>query len=155
MPLALERFPVEPIILITASGVVTADDFAHVFAEIAAITDDTEGKLYRIADFTGAETSFMDVYEAIKRVDGPQAAFSAHWHEQTIYVGTTQWVGFARKMLHLQSGGILAPTFDSLDDALTYVRREIAKMKGVTGFLTNKDYFHRISAKDMTDGDDL
>ena len=153
MAFQIEWMANEPIILATASGLITSSDFQLMYEQVAAMIDGQEGKFFRIADYTAAESSFIDIMKAVKLASTNAPGSSADPRIQTIYVGTSQWIGLARTALQQpQFGGLAIPTFIEVEDALTYVRREISKEKGVTGFLTNSDYFRRVNTKDWSDG---
>ncbi len=118
----------EPILIATAAGFVTVDDFKGMYEQVAAMIEGVEHKIYRIADYTAADSSFMDILKAVKLASNQAAGSSADPRIQTIYVGTNQWIALARTALQQpQFGGIMIPTFVDLEDALVFARREIAK----------------------------
>lgn len=124
----IEWLPNEPILIATAAGLITADDFKDMYEQVAAMIEGHEEKIYRIADYTAAESSFLDIIKAVKLASTHAAGSSADPRIQTIYVGTSKWISLARTALQQpQFGGIMVPTFVDLDDALDYARREIAK----------------------------
>jgi hypothetical protein len=128
MAFNIEWLPDEPILIATASGLITADDFSGMYEQVAAMIEGRKDKIYRIADYTAADSSFMDILKAVKLASTHAAGSSSDPRIQTVYVGTSQWISLARTALQQpQFGGIMIPTFIDLDDALDYARREIAK----------------------------
>lgn len=129
----IEWLPNEPILIATARGLITVDDFKGMYEQVAAMIDGVEHKIYRIADYTAADSSFMDILKAVKLASNHTAGSSSDPRIQTVYVGTSQWIALARTALQQpQFGGIMVPTFVDLDDALVYARREIAKTQEET-----------------------
>ncbi len=128
MAFNIEWLPDEPILIATAAGSISADDFKGMYEQVAAMIEGRQEKIYRIADYTAADSSFMDILKAVKLASNHAAGSSSDPRIQTVYVGTSQWIALARTALQQpQFGGIMIPTFDNLDDALTFARREIAK----------------------------
>jgi hypothetical protein len=128
MGFSIEWVPNEPILIATGSGLISAADFQGMYVQVAAMIDGMDGKIYRIADYTTADSSFMDILKAVKLASTQAAGSSSDPRIQTIYVGTSQWIAFARTALQQpQFGGIMIPTFHDLTDALTFARIEIAK----------------------------
>ncbi|MBA3872291.1 MAG: hypothetical protein H0X30_24375 [Anaerolineae bacterium] len=118
----------EPILIATATGLIAADDFKMMFDTVAKMIDGLDGKIYRIADYTAADSSFMDIIKTVKVVSTQSAGSTADPRIQTVYVGTSQWISLARTALQQpQFGGIMVPTFHDLADALVFARKEIAK----------------------------
>lgn len=79
----------------------------------------------RIADYTAADSSFMDVIKAVKSASN-RAGSSTDPRIQTVYVDTSQWISFARTALQQpRFGGIMIPTFFDLQEGIDFARREI------------------------------
>ena len=128
MAFNIEWLPDEPILIATATGLITSDDFGGMYEQVAAMIEGREDKIYRIADYKAADSSFMDILKAVKLASTHAAGSSSDPRIQTVYVGTSQWISLARTALQQpQFGGIMIPTFVDLDDALDYARREIAQ----------------------------
>jgi len=126
----IEWVPDEPILIATATGLISADDFKMMFETVAHMIDGIDGKIYRIADYTAADSSFMDIIKTVKIASTHAAGSTADPRIQTVYVGTSQWISLARTALQQpQFGGIMIPTFHDLADALVYARNEIAKAR--------------------------
>ncbi|MEP6988953.1 MAG: hypothetical protein ABI970_25345 [Chloroflexota bacterium] len=118
----------EPILIATATGLIAADDFKMMFDTVAKMIDGIDGKIYRIADYTAADSSFIDIIKTVKVASTQSAGSTADPRIQTVYVGTSQWISLARTALQQpQFGGIMVPTFHDLTDALVFARKEIAK----------------------------
>lgn len=131
MGFTIEWIPNEPILVVTGSGLLAMDDFVKMFAQVTQMIEGVEGPIYRISDYTTADTSFMDVMKAVKLAasHAPGSSFDPRLH--TVFVGTSQWISLGRTALQQpQFGGIMVPTFVTLDDALAFARREIAKARG-------------------------
>lgn len=153
MAFLIDQIPDEQILIATGKGLTTGEDFESMFNQILTMSQDLEGKVYCIVDFTGAECSYKDVLHSLKFAAEKLTDVMFEAHIQPIYVGTSHWIGLARTTLEQsQAGSVTVQTFVSLEDALSYVHREISKLKGATGFLTNSDYFHRINSKDWKHG---
>ena len=117
----------EPILIATATGLISADDFKMMFDTVASMIEGLDNKIYRIADYTAADSSFMDIIKTVKVASTHAAGSTADPRIQTIYVGTSQWISLARTALQQpQFGGIMVPTFHDLADALVFARKEIA-----------------------------
>ncbi len=128
----IEWVPNEPILIATANGLITADDFKMMFDKVAAMIDGIDGKVYRIADYTAADSSFMDIIKTVKVASTHAAGSTADPRIQTIYVGTSQWISLARTALQQpQFGGIMIPTFHDVTDALIFARKKIIKAREV------------------------
>jgi hypothetical protein len=118
----------EPILIATATGLISVDDFQGMYQQVATMIDGIDGKIYRIADYTAADSSFVDILKAVKLASNHAAGSSSDPRIQTVYVGTSQWISLARTALQQpQFGGIMIPTFHDLADALEFARREIEK----------------------------
>ncbi|MBI1281699.1 MAG: hypothetical protein GC179_26470 [Anaerolineaceae bacterium] len=128
MAFQIEWLPNEPILIATASGLISVDDFKGMYEQVASMIEGRHEKIYRIADYTNADSSFMDILKAVKLASNNAPGSSSDPRIQTVYVGTSQWISLARTALQQpQFGGIMIPTFVDLDDALVFARREIAK----------------------------
>lgn len=133
MAFTLEWVPDEPILIATATGLISADDFKEMYQQVAVMIEGREGKIYRIANYTTAESSFVDILKGVKMASSNAPGSSSDARIQTVFVGTSHWIGLARTALQQpQFGGIMIPTFVDLDDALVYARREIANATNST-----------------------
>ena len=128
MAFQIEWVPNEPILIATGTGLISSDDFKMMFDKVSQMIDGIEGKIYRIADYTAADSSFLDIIKTVKVASTYAAGSTSDPRIQTIYVGTSQWISLARTALQQPHfGGIMIPTFHDLDDALVYARQQIAK----------------------------
>lgn len=128
MPYKTEILPNEPIIIITLIGQVTAQLMQETFAEVAAFAEKVGGEVWRISDYRQSTSSFADTMKAIMETMKNRKGSIFEDKIHVSFVGTNQWVGLMRNVLGTpQFGNIQIPTFETTEDALGYVRREIAK----------------------------
>lgn len=133
MGIHVQWVPDEPILTATAEGMIACADFIDMYHQVNELMQDAPTMVYRIGDYTNATSSFMDILHALKEASSGAGGSAVDPRVKTIYVGTSHWIGLARNALQQpQFGHIQIPTFTSLDEALEYARREIAKEQSQT-----------------------
>ncbi len=127
MGFSLELLPDEPILIATGKGVLTVQNFAEMFEESAKLLQGVEKTTYRISDFREASSSFMDLIRMSQLASKGGAGTTTDPRIKAILVGTNQWVSLARTIFEQpQYSAMRLPTLETLDDALSYVRKQIA-----------------------------
>lgn len=126
MGFTLELLPNEPIMIVIGKGAMTVQDFNEMFAESRKLLAGMKAPIYRIVDLSESTTSFMELIRltqiATKGVEGS----TTDSRIKPVIVGTTQWVSLGRTIFEQpQFSGMHFPTFVSMEDALTYARREL------------------------------
>lgn len=128
MTFTIEWLPDEPILVVRGSNMLTADAFRQMFAQVNEQVKSISGRVYRIADYSQATSSFMDIMQAVKIASSGAGGTTSDPRIQSIYVGTSQWISLARTALQQPHfGGIQVPTFHTMEDALTYARMQLAQ----------------------------
>lgn len=137
MPLSVERLPDERILVSTGEGFLTTSDFQEMFAQSAALMAGDDAIFYRIGDYRKAESSFMDILRAVQSAANGMPGSTNDPHLRPVYVGTHQWIRLARDAFRRIDMQI--PTFESLDDALAYVRTQLAQDSQATKAVAEND----------------
>jgi hypothetical protein len=128
MPVMVKRLPGEAIVIATCSGVLDVATLKDMFAQTAALMDDSDRVIYRIADYYGVTSTFADLLrnaqEASKAGD---SAATTDPRLRTIFVGSEDWQAQAREAFGKNpfGGGVQIPIFGSVDDAIEYARRAL------------------------------
>ena len=133
MAFTLEMLPNEPILIATAKGMLSSQDFADMFKESASLLQGIDYTVYRISDFTAASSSFMDLIRMSQLASKGNVGTTTDPRIKAILVGTTHWVSLARTIFEQpQYSAIRLPTLVNRVDALVYVRAQIAAQKKST-----------------------
>lgn len=129
MPDHLSRIPNEPIILFRPS----AEDSTppqETFARVAALLDEIGGKTYRIIDLIDVEANlrFGDMVQVMAAETSGAVGSGSDPRLMDVMVGTSDMLKLAAKSMgQRQYLGREVPLFATVDDALAFVRGEIAK----------------------------
>lgn len=128
MGFTLQFLHEEPIIIATAQGMLTVQDFAEMFSESSRMLQGVKHTVYRISDFREATTSFLDLIKMSKLASQGNEGSTTDTRIKAILVGSSQWVSLARTIFEQpQYSAMRLPTLETLDDALVYVRAQLAK----------------------------
>ena len=128
MGFTLQLLPNEPIMIATAQGMVTVQDFADMFVESSRMLEGIEHTIYRISDFREATTSFMDLIKMSQMASKGSEGSTTDTRIKVILVGSSHWVSLARTIFEQpQYSAMRLPTLETIDDALLYVRTQLAK----------------------------
>jgi len=128
----VERVDNEPIIVIRMLAPINpAEDLSNLYQETDALVADIPGTIYRIVDWTQAELTFdlvtelLDIQRKTRAATAPRSS-----RVKNHYVVNDHWGRFnVESLRQAQYGGIQAPSFDTLDEALSSI---YSAMKAVT-----------------------
>jgi hypothetical protein len=128
MPAKVEKLLDEPIILVTIEGYLDASMMKIAYEQIAAIADQVEPPLYRITDARKQENSFADMMAIIKQAKTGVPGSTTDPRIKHVFVGRNKMSMIARDV-YTRGGDDqdAMPMFDTIEDALTYIRIELAK----------------------------
>ncbi len=126
MPVAVERLPGKPIIILHYSGLLDVETVKSAFAQSLVLAQQIEGTIYRIADVSHADGTFQEVMGIIKAVRDGSPGSPLDARIQVIFVGTNQLVHLYTNAVK-NMGATPMPVFHSLEDALHYVELEQQK----------------------------
>jgi hypothetical protein len=123
MPISVERLPGEPIIVAKLSGVITPELIVPFFEECTRLAETIEGRVYRISDVSQVQISYSDLMQVLASSIGtPGSSLDPRFY--VLMVGPHAWLQLYTDSLK-QHGSAFVPIFDSLDDALAYVREHL------------------------------
>ncbi len=127
MGFSIELLPNEPIIITTASGKLSAQDFADMFARSRKLLQGMAGPIYRISDFREATSSFMDLLRMAQIASKGDEGTTSDPRIKAVLVGTNQWVNLARTIVaQPQYAAMNFPTFETFEEALQYARAQLS-----------------------------
>lgn len=127
MKLKVERIPDEPIIIATLSGDITPETVMEMFAQSAYWADKLGGRVYRITDIRSTEISFPDLVVVLASCAHRQPGSPSDSRICGVLVGTHGWARFfVDSAQQEQYGQLNIPVFESLDEAMTYIREQMA-----------------------------
>jgi hypothetical protein len=127
MSVIVKRLPGEPIMIATCNGVLDVAALHDMFAQTAALMDEADTVIYRIADYHGVTSTFAgllrDAQEASKA--GGEAS-TTDPRIRPMFVGSDAWQAEARAAFGQNPfGTVQIPIFGNVDDAIAYARREL------------------------------
>lgn len=120
MPIAIETLPNEAIIISTFHGEIVVADVVQMFEQTVAFSKKVGRKVYRINDMRQITMSFRDVLTVIREAGDNVAGSITDEQVQIVFVGTNATVKLIHDMIEAQ--GATIPVFQTLEDALFYVR---------------------------------
>lgn len=129
MPVKVERLPGEAIVIATCSGVLDAPTLRDMFAQTAALMNEGDRLIYRIADYYGVTSSFTDLLANAQEAsrDGAPAS-TIDPRIRPMLVGSEEWQAQAQAAFGKNPfGSVQIPIFGRVDDAVSYARQELAK----------------------------
>ncbi|MBI1281697.1 MAG: hypothetical protein GC179_26460 [Anaerolineaceae bacterium] len=127
MGFTLELLPNEPIIVTKAKGVLVVQDFIDMFSAARKLMHGMQGPIYRISDFTEATSSFMELLRMAQIASKGNEGTTSDPRIKAVLVGTNQWIALARTIFEQpQYSAMRFPTFETTDDALSYVRSQLS-----------------------------
>lgn len=130
MPVMVKRLPGEAIVIATCSGVLDVPTLKDMFAQTAALMDEHDRVIYRIADYYGVTSTFADLLRNAQEAskDGDPAA-TTDPRLKTMFVGSDEWQAQAREAFGKNpfGDGVQIPIFCRVDDAIDYARRALAQ----------------------------
>lgn len=126
MPVTVRRVPDEPIVIATMTGTVTLADTEKVFRRTDELRADMPPRIYRITDVTQATSTVAEIIRIVKAAADVKSSHTADPTLTVVFVGISQWSKlFTDAMGQDDFGMVDIPIFDTVDDALVYVRRRI------------------------------
>lgn len=130
----VERLPDEPIIIIRFKGKVNLQVVGETFDIVNQFAQEVGGVVYRISDYTETTSTFGEILQGMAAAAKQRAEGSVFDSKvRLMFVGTNQWIRLMRDMMQQpQFGNLQIPTFVSIEDALSFIRREIASGKEKT-----------------------
>lgn len=127
MGFSVELLPNESIVVTTATGKLSVQDFADMFAHSRKLLQGMSGPIYRISDFREATSSFMDLLQMTQLASKGDEGTTSDRRIKAVLVGTNQWVSLARSIFaQPQYSAMRFPTFETLEEALHYTRAQLA-----------------------------
>ena len=131
MPITVERYQDQPIIIATITEPIDGDrDFLDMFARILGIRDTIQGypKYYTIIDMTRFAPSFSEFFFALVEARKASQKRRPEFPNEIHLVGSGELFRLASNALgQVQYGGYTAPLHANIDEALNAVRANQAK----------------------------
>jgi hypothetical protein len=129
MPVKVERLPGEAIVIATCSGVLDVPTLQDMFAQTAALMNDNDRLVYRVADYYGVTSSFADLLaNAQKASQSGAPASTTDPSIMPMFVGSDEWQAQARVAFGKNPfGTVQIPIFGRVDDAVAYARQQLVK----------------------------
>ena len=128
MSVTLEKLPDEPIVIVTAVGLLNVEGMRAIYTQIAKILEKIDPPLYRISDVREQETSFAEMIEIVKEAGRGMPGTTTDPRIRHMFVGRHKFAMLARDFYRNSDPNRLSmPTFDTLEEALSYVRAEIKR----------------------------
>lgn len=122
MPVTVEQYQDEPIIMASFSGLLDFDTVREMFAISADLIDAIGPPVYRITDWRGISSTFSDMMQIFREAGQGFPGSSTDPRLHPVMVGRTEWSRLTRDaMLQEQFGGIDIPIFETVEEALEYV----------------------------------
>jgi hypothetical protein len=129
MSITVEKLPNEPIIVVTYGGKLNLEIVSDAFRKSAEIMDRLEGTVYRISDIrqgTGAFSKTMDIIHKIRQSQNVSGS-TLDPRLKAVFVGSHILAQmYADILKQSEYGSKEIPFFDDIDEALAYIRNDIA-----------------------------
>ncbi|RMF82543.1 MAG: hypothetical protein D6737_01480 [Chloroflexi bacterium] len=130
MPVNFYQFDNEPIVVAEGRGHVTVEEMVDVFRKTAAIAQTIDGPVYRITDTRYGDTSFIELFQMMIEASKKAPGSTIDPRIRPILLGTSAMVKLAAELVQKeQFANLSLPLFREMDDALTYIRNDLAKIK--------------------------
>jgi hypothetical protein len=128
MPAIVERLKDLPVILVKYYDSINIEDVQGVFAnsQTQLLPDDVF--IYRVIQFDNVDSNFAEILNIARftATNAPNITSNARY--EVILVGHDRWTKLYIEMMHQkQFGGRAIPCFVQLDQALDYVRSQLAE----------------------------
>jgi hypothetical protein len=129
MPVIVKRLPEEAIVIATCSGVLDVPALQDMFAQTAAIMDESDNLIFRIADYHAVTSPFADLLKNAQIASqGDVPASTTDPRIKPMFVGSEVWQAQAREAFGKNPfGSVQIPIFGRVEDAVAYARHELAK----------------------------
>ncbi len=123
MAVRVTRLPGEPIVIATLSGPLDVDAIRTMFVQTAELTQDVDGPIYRIGDFTNADASFKSMARVVTETTRYRPYGTRDPRIKPVLVCGYNRLRFLPNLFRQKEfGGVDMPVFDTVDEALVYVR---------------------------------
>lgn len=126
MPVTLERLEGEPIILVTVDGHLNGDMVRELYHNIGVIAQEIDGPVYRITDVRKLHTTFAELMGIMKEALKDSPGTTSDNNITNIFVGREKFALLARDMMK-RANPDNHPLFDTIEDALTFIRLDLLK----------------------------
>ncbi len=129
MPVTVKRLPGESIVIATCSGVLDIPALQDMFAQTAALMNENDRVVYRIADYHAVTSTFADLLRNAQEAsqDGAPAS-TTDARIRPMFVGSEVWQTQEREAFGKNPfGSVQIPIFGRVDDAIEYARRELGQ----------------------------
>jgi hypothetical protein len=130
MPVLVKRLPGEAIVIATCSGVLDVPTLQDMFAQTAALMNEDDRVVYRIADYHAVTSTFADLLRNAQAAskDGTPAS-TTDARIKPMFVGSEAWQAQAREAFAKNPfGTVQIPIFGRVDDAIEYARRALREL---------------------------
>ncbi len=128
MSVQVEKLPDMPVIVLTYEGHMDVETVKSAFIQSVAIAASIDGTVYRISDVRKGEGSFVDVINIIKSIRASAAGSSADPKIKGVFVGGHELARmYADFLKQEQFGSTTIPFFQTLEEALEYIRVDLQK----------------------------
>jgi len=128
MSYRVERLPDEPILILTAGAEFSIKNDVLASAEEATglMAEIPEGPIYYVLDTHGLRINFSDLVSGLWQATRATNLLKEP-RLQLVAVGSGTLIEMGIKSLsQAQYGGLSVPLFETIDEALTYIRQEIS-----------------------------
>ena len=128
MPVTVERLPNEPIIMARLWGEIDISCISEMYERSVPIIEEVGGTTWRVTDALDVETTFSDVVQILGKIASDTPGATTDPRVKSVLVGTNQWVTFVADSLQQRQYGTLnIPRYETVDEALAFVRSQIAE----------------------------
>jgi hypothetical protein len=130
MPATVERLSDLPVIHVKYYDSISIEDVQNVFTNSQTQIRPDDGFMYRIIEFANVESNFGEILQIARftATNAPNITSNAQY--EVILVGHDRWTKLYIEMMHQKQFGARAiPCFVTLDQALDYVRNQLAEQK--------------------------
>lgn len=126
MPVTITRLPNEPIVIVELRERMDLNSVRTMFKQTAEIARDMNQPVYRIANFLNVNVSIREMAAAL--AEGTKGGPGSPRDRQVPFVmvaGRNRIRFFFEMLRRKEYGGIEVPVFDTMDEALAYVRAQL------------------------------
>ncbi len=125
MPVTVEKYPNEPILLVTVDGHLDAPMVRQLYSQIGELTEGMEAPIYRITDVRKQETTFMEMMGIIKEATKDMPGTTSDPRIFNIFVGRDKMTMIARDVMQRINPNN-HPILDEIEEALEYIRWQLS-----------------------------
>ncbi len=134
MPTHIERMLNEPILIALLTGKLTPEDIYRVYDASAQMADDLGVPIYRLTVVDTSDISFSGLVEVMAKASHGQPGSPSDSRIISVIVGRPGTLAqlYSDGMRQEQYGRRNVPFFESRDEAMTYLRQQMAKHAAVS-----------------------